>query len=292
MSTSLGALMLRLQCDVIAATSSLFYALYGVNLIHRQNGVQMPNVFPTPEYPPLRVFPYVSENAPFSRRVGPGGPVEQFVLKAWFVGVYSIWEDDYRNRLLNHFQQLTPHAIRPEADVLGDLGYIRGDLVHHRAVANKCAAKCTVLKWFSHGEKMHLEIRHVLDFLNQMGWITERPIHVHDDRVLMWLPFRDQWTPSQPVPRLASVRPIIDDELPYRYGMSIVFEDGIFARVQVQPADSLNDEQWMGTAIDENGDIRVPNGALLSATELYAQCFGPTTEGPGTYSPPFRFTRR
>ena len=29
-------------------------------------------------------------NAPFRRRVAPGGPVEQFVLKAWVVETYSI----------------------------------------------------------------------------------------------------------------------------------------------------------------------------------------------------------
>lgn len=291
MSSELSGLMLRFRRDVAVATNSLIFTLYGVNLVHRRNGTQIPNSFPTPDYPPLRVIPFVSENAPFRRRVAPGGPVEQFVLKAWVVETYSIWEHDYRNKLGRHFRQLTPRGIRPEVDVLGDLGYIRGDLVHHKAVAKKCAAKCSVLKWFSRGEQMHLEIRHVLDFLNQMGWITERPIHVNDDRVLMWVPFREQWTPAATVPRLASVRPIIADQLPCRLGMSIVFEDAIFGQIPVVADNPPSDEQWQNIDIDGNGHLRIPSGLVIPATQLYPLCFAPTTEGPGVYSPPFRFAR-
>ncbi|MCY3744913.1 MAG: hypothetical protein OXH05_01680 [Acidobacteria bacterium] len=283
-------LMQRFERGVVEATSALIYTLYGVNLVHRRSEGMPPSSFPTPDYPPLRVVPYVTDNQPFSRRVAPGGPVEQFVLKAWVVEVYSIWEDDYRSKLVPLFQQLTSRAIRPESDVLGDLGYIRGDLVHHKAVAKKCA-RCKVLKWFSRGERMHLSMHHVLDFLNQMGWIRDG-CTVVDDRVVLWLPPREQRMASETVPRLASVRPMVDDELPCRFGMTVVFEDGVFANVPIEADGSLpSDEQWNNIVIDASGDLRVPNGAVISAAALYGHCFGPTRKGPGPYSTPFRFAR-
>ena len=57
MSAESFNLMLRFRRDVAVATSSLIFTLYGVNLVHRRNGTQIPNSFPTPDYPPLRVIP-------------------------------------------------------------------------------------------------------------------------------------------------------------------------------------------------------------------------------------------
>ena len=291
MNTEIAAVWRRFQCDVTVATNTLIYTLYGISLVHRQAEGLPPNSFPGPDHPPLKVLPHVSKNTPFSDAVAPGGRVEQSAFKAWVVEVYSIWGTIYRGKLHTTFKTTIPSAIRPETDVLGDLGYIRTDLVHRKGVGSKCA-KCKVLKWFTTGEQIRLTIQHVLDFLNQMGWLPNNPIRVNDERVILWLPFREQWTRAASAPSLISLRPIIDDELPTRYGVSIVFEDGIFARVAIDVRSdntSLSDSQWMSVSIDAGGNLNIPPRGTITAETLYSHCFGPSTTGPGMFSLAFKF---
>ena len=290
MNTEIRNVWMQFQRDITEATNTLICTLQGINLVYRREEGLPVNSFPVPDYPPLKVFPQVSKNTPFSDRVAPGGPVEQFAFKAWVVEVYSIWESIYRGELQRVFKTATADAIRPETDVLGDLGYIRTDLIHRKGIGGECA-RCKVLQWFTRGEKIRMTIRHVLDFHNQMGWISDNPIHVNDDRVILWLPFREQWTPAETTPRLISVRPIIDEDLPSRYGASIVFEDGIFAKVPMVAQTAvkpLTDKQWMTISIDGSGNLSIPPGHTVASEILYPLCFGPVTRGPGTFSPAFK----
>ena len=288
----LANVMMRFRNDVTEATNALIYILYGINLVHLTAQGMPSNSFPVPDYPPLKVLPQVIGNTSLFDRTAPNGPIEQLAFKAWVTEVYdSLWERIYRTTLTQHFREITPRGIRLEAEVIGDLRLIRNDLVH-TGTAAQCST-CKVLRWFKAGDPMHMRLRHVLDFLNQMGWISDAPCLI-GERAFMWLPSREMLSPTG-VPRVASVRAILygAEESEYRNGISVVFEDGVHALVRVVPPDGkpITDGQWMNTTVDESGDILVPPTYTLRAKELYPACFGPTTKGPGVFSPPFRLAR-
>ena len=288
----LTTLMIHFRTDVTEATSALIYILYGINLIHRQVDGEPPNTFPVPDYPKLKVLPRVIGNAPFSDRTAPNGPIEQLAFKAWFTEVYDhLWEHTYRTELTRLFRETAPNAIRPEADVMGDLGKIRNDLVHI-GTARKCS-NCKILRWFKADDQMHMRLWHVLDFLNQMGWISDEPCII-GDRGFMWRKSGDTVDlPSDP--RIVSVRPLLfgAEEFEYSNAISVVFEDGIHANVPVDLTDAtpISDQEWMDMHVDKRGDIIITPAHTIRSKELYPACLGPKTKGPGVYSPAFKFTR-
>lgn len=283
-------LMMRFRLDVTAATNSLVYTLYGINLVHRQ-AIGLPaNAFPTPDYPPLRVVPHVASNRPFSERTAPGGLIEQRAFKAWVTEVYDdIWESTYRSKLRKAFDEDAPRGVPMETDPMGDLKWVRHDLIHNRSVASRCD-RCKILKWFERGEQMRMEVRHVLDFLNQMALLASHP-RLIGDRVVLWLPFPEDLSPAENAPRLISVRPLYEPQEPqHQYGVGIVFDDGYFALVPFVLHGSLEGlgRRWKDIRVDDNGDLYISPGHIVRAGELYARCFGPRTAGPGVFSPAFR----
>ncbi|MDD9998164.1 MAG: hypothetical protein OXQ89_10510 [Rhodospirillaceae bacterium] len=284
--------MRSFRADVTLATNSLFYTLYGISLVHRK-AMDLPvNSFPVPDYPPLKVFPQVAMNSPLSERTGPCGPIEQLAFKAWVTEVYDcLWEATYRNNLRDVHRSSKSGKVLMEVDPIGDLRLIRHDLIHNKSVAKECV-KCSVLKWFNGDERMQLRVGHVLDFLNQMGWVGgDAPVLI-GERCILWLPFREEMSPSEQAPPLVSVRPLIyeADEFQYRYCASIVFDDGCFANVFFSVDDSMvvNDRLWREIRIDNDGNLFVPPCTRIEAQELYELYFGPRSSGPGTYSPAFR----
>ena len=54
---------------------------------------------------------------------------------------------------------------------MGDFRQIRHDLVHSGSATKEHSGKCRTLNWFKPGEQMILTTDHVLDFLNQMGFL-------------------------------------------------------------------------------------------------------------------------
>lgn len=285
-------LMMRFRLDVTLATNSLIYTLYGINLVHRKAEWLPVNAFPVPAYPPLKVFPQVAMNSPFSERTAPNGPIEQLAFKSWVTDVYdSIWEGTYRNKLRKAFRNTTSRKVPMETDPLGDLRLIRNDLIHNKSIGNECA-KCKILKWFGREEQMQLRVGHVLDFLNQMGWIgSNRPIAT-GNRVIMWSPPPEEVTPSEQAPSIVSVRPLIyePEQFQYRYCASVVFGDGFFVKVPFELHDGteMTDKRWRSMRTDSNGDLSVPPEVIVSARQLYTRSFESIMEGPGTYSPAFR----
>ena len=170
--------------DVNRATASLLYLLQGME------AVRASELAPYTRLPPAQktyaaCFSKVSYVAVPLTLSGPSfdlnevlrreGEAEQLAFKGWVEQVYNcIWDSRYRNDLKTMTEGRD--AIRPEGDPLGDLRRIRNDLVHKGAVASADGAgKCAVLTWFKPGEIMVLGMRHVLDFLNQMGFMTTLP---------------------------------------------------------------------------------------------------------------------
>ncbi|MYC60399.1 MAG: hypothetical protein F4X09_09460 [Gammaproteobacteria bacterium] len=284
--------ILRFRIDVVLATNSLIYTLWGINLVHRQSKGYPVNSFPIPDYPSLKVLPQVTMNTPFSERVAPNGPIEQLAFKAWVTEVYDhLWEGKYRNRLRKVFQDPKSGKARMETDPLGDLRLIRNDLIHNKSIAKDCA-KGKILRWFNRDEQIQMKFGHILDFLNQMGWIDNNHSLVDGDRMVLWLPPVEEVTPSEKAPCLVSVRPLIYelDEFQYRYCASVVFADGYFAKAPftLHESEQMTDERWRNIQINSHGDVFIPPSTTICAQQLYSSCFGPTFAGPGLYSPAFK----
>lgn len=253
-----------------------------------------------PTYPRLRAFPVLA-GEPLVRRTAPGGTLEQNMFKAWVVDVYGRWESHYRNQL-KHVIRGLPGAILPRQQIIGDLGRIRNDLVHHNGVAQrKNVAKCKILRWFREGERMQVKMRHILDFLNQMAWLNEAPLLVTEQpvRLSMWHVDRNG-QPEESTPALVSVRPVVNPEEAdprYRYGASIAFENGVVGAVAMGPEREEPEEQakerarkWMNMTVNEDGDLHVPELGTVAAAKLYRSCLSEERRpGPGIWQPAFQF---
>ena len=246
----------------------------------------------------------ILEGEPLIDRMSPGGLAEQMAFKSWVSEIYNLWESRYRTNL----KTLTavPGAIRLRHQVLGDLRQIRHNLVHSESnlATDDGAGSCKILKWFSTGEIMQLSFNHVLDFLNQMDWLVDRPQVVSTSPIakLNYWQLNDQIVPAHgdPQPRLVSVRPFVgeDDDPPlFRYGVSVAFSDGVFGRIAMgylfHEASAKNDRLWDGLTVGNDGYSLILPGTEICrpSASLYKTCLSETNkvEGPGPWSRPVQF---
>lgn len=254
------------QHDVNVATNSLLHILDGIHAKHRAELARLiqaidandstaqtqeeavravGDIYTFPTYPSLRGFPSLT-GEPLFTRSAPGGPMEQTAFKGWISEVYDLWESHYRTQL-RHETDILPGAIRPRQPVLGDLRHIRNNLLHNGIARRGEAADRETLKWFAEGERMRLGVRHVLDFLNQMGWLHEAPaIHLErGGKLSRWYIHRDGAIES-PAPALVSVRPLLypEQEHPgYRYVASVAFENAVFGLILMGPEQEESEAQ-------------------------------------------------
>ena len=299
------------QHDVNVATNSLLYMLEAVHWRHlaerrrldeSQNPSDQGAVHPWPTYPKLRAFPAVT-GEPLLGRSAPAGPMEQTLMRAWLTEVYSCWESRYRPQLRHEIRHVAD-AILPRQQVLGELGYIRNDIVHNNAIAQPDGAgRCEILQWFSEREHIQIQMRHIFDFLNQMAWLHDRPMVDPDypGRLCVWSIVREGGV-EQPAPALISVRPLMNPEQSdprYRYEASITFENGVFGRTpmgpeneETQPAREERTRQWMKMKVDDAGNLSVPGLGTASATVLYRNTLkGERSPAPGLPSPWIQFRK-
>ena len=305
------------QYDVYQATASLLFLLQGMETV-RARELTPYNALPAVQKTYAACFPKVSYlGVPLSMS-GPAsdpnrilrreGEAEQLAFKGWVEQVYNcVWDARYRNDLKTMFEG--QNIIRPEGDPMGDLRHIRNDLVHKAAVASADeTGECKVLTWFQPGETMVLGIRHVLDFLNQMGFMTTLPGFLSHGPAALWtlFPGMEEALRSTPVPDLVSLRMSFDLELQdgsTRHIASVVFENGVFTNVPIDYAANhrLLTERidWINeTRIDEDGNLRLPSGAVKNRQALYGEAIdsllhkGPKAGGGvGVPGPAFRFRK-
>ena len=210
-----------------------------------------------------------------------GGDAEQLAFKGWVEQVYScIWESSFRNEMKD--RSYGTDVIRPLSGPIGDFGYIRNDLVHNRGVATtKETGRCTVLKWFEPGQPIVLSMRHVFDFLNHMGLMTQMAGFTQDGISCGWivLPEMEQSLNSRPIPNLVSVTTALVRQLDdgtIHYAVRVVFENGVFVNIPVDcPPDGKSIQQRIkgveGTNIDRDGNLRFPNGHVITPESLYKE---------------------
>ena len=261
-----------------------------------------------PSWPKLRAFPGLT-GEPLLNRSQPGGSMDQLVLKAWVVEVYHLWDSHYRNLFKKVFRRVVKDAIPPRQDVLGDLRLIRNDLIHSGAATENHSGKCTLLRWFKTGELMQIQLRHVLDFLNQMGWMDGSPAFTVGSsqpigRSSSWRIESDYNVQREkipipgPTPPLVSVRPIIEkapSSTAFLYGASVVFEDAVFGQIMVGKPEELVDgkvQQWKKMRVDEEGNLNVPGICSVLGKDLYIHCMrGRKVQGTQVSGPWLQFRR-
>ena len=234
------------------------------------------------------------------------GEAEQLAFKGRVEQVYFLWESRFRNELKGSLGG--PGTIRPEGDPFGDFRHIRNDLVHNNGMASEAeSGKCTVLTWFKPGDRIVLGMRHVFDFLNQLGFMTKRPGFRDDGPTAAWalFPGMEEGLTNRPIPRLVSLRTSMDKELPDGsswHVVSVVFENEVFANVLVPYDDDGSSsgeriEFFNKTVIDEDGNLRFANGHAKDRKDLYQEAIaallgkGPKIEGAGVPGPAFQFKR-
>lgn len=88
------------------------------------------------------------------------GPNSHFLANLCLVSIYQYWENHYR-------QQLAKASGKSNADmqidIMGDLGLIRGDILHHRGIATKKIDECRILKWFRVGDRIQLDLDQLIE---------------------------------------------------------------------------------------------------------------------------------
>ena len=181
--------------EIDKATVSLMFLLQAMEML--RNSGTLPRVgFPAKgvtqyfgELPRLSLFG-VSPNftgMDFNRLLERESEAEQLAFKGWIVQVYNAaWESQYRNAIKETFE--VDGVIRPKVDVIGDLRRIRNDVVHNAIASEEETGKCKVLRWFKPGEPMILGMRHVFDFLNQLGLMSTSLVLGTTDATFRWEP--------------------------------------------------------------------------------------------------------
>ena len=290
------------QREVYVCVQDSLYVLDGVHQHHRRlTGLATQPVVDPLSYPRLHSRPMLPGES-WVDRTAPEGPIEDRIFRVLILDIFRIWEDCYRHDLESALSSGAPDAVPPRADVLGDLRHIRIDLTHRHPLTarREHAARCKTLRWFKEGERMQVRWRHVLDFLNRMGWLGGN----------IWLAVGRQLAPgayavprpASTAPRLASAYPFTEPDKPdprYRYCASVVFEDGVVGLLPMGPEtvgeaeQSPGYRQWLEMEVSDDGRrLIMPGLGDLGGGELYAHIVGnPVTEGPGTPGPPIRFRR-
>ncbi|MCY4367742.1 MAG: hypothetical protein OXE17_16195 [Chloroflexi bacterium] len=301
--------------EVNKATASLMYLLQGMESVRyselRSYSQLPPSAQPfAPCFPklPYVVVPLSMSGIGFDLNsvLGREGEAEQLAFKGWVEQVYFLWESRFRNEMRDALEG--PCIIRPEGDAIGDFRLIRNDLIHNNGVVSEeYSGKCRILNWFKPGDNITLGMRHVLDFLNQMGFITKTPGFLDNGAAASWtiFPWMEDDLASIPAPRLVSLRIEMDnqwDDGSSWHVASVVFENGVFCHIPIQhPADGTpvpNRIDFIGkTRIDEDGNLRFANGFIKERESLYQEAVaallgkGTKIEGVGVPGPPFRISR-
>ncbi len=312
---------LAFQHDVNVLTNSLLHHLDAIQAKHRQERQFLTGIVNATdgdpktledavrthgnnssmwEGPPrLRAYPMLI-GEPLFRRTELDGSMEQSALRGWVYEVYDRWESGYRNHL-RYAAQGVPGIIRPRQQVIGDLRHIRNNLIHTGIARKGEAGDCEILRWFETDERMQMRLGHVLDFLNQMGWLHEpNAIRLDEGGTASFWTLDRTERPGEARPDLISARPVVhwDQQDPqFRYEASVAFENGVFARIPMGPAEELPEwqhkqmaERWVKMLVNDDGDLHVPGWTTVSAEVLYRNCLtGERQPGPGIWTPPMQF---
>lgn len=233
---------------ILQFTSELFFLLEAVEKIESQaaSGERRVDAGFGPSILSVELHSVISNKGyAYSEEFGCNGRLAQLAYVGWVAAVDGAWEKYRKSAAYKEYGSGLKHGM--QAGLFGDLHKIRNDLLKHGGVAQAAnTGKCTVLKWFKSGDRIHLTINHVLDFMHRLGMYLSS-FHYYDKRMLpstlmvQWL-LRDQ--SGVKIPKVISFR-IIIEKFPKARGFGLficmVFADGIPATGLLLSADDQND---------------------------------------------------
>ena len=176
---------------------------------------------------------------------GCDGRMAQLAYVGWMAAVDGAWEKFRTTK-----QPPGPAVDMPlglEADLLGDFHKIRNDLLKNRGVAqDRNCGRCKTLRWFQPGERIHLTLDHVFEFLHLLG------LHLNnymgdpsDTPAVFWkitcdAPATDQ--PFRVLSRLVTIEKNQGDRAEgYAIVLSMMFADGLTWGVEAATAPARNE---------------------------------------------------
>lgn len=256
--------------ETLRASSMLFHILSGLEGTRPQGSVPGPGRSRFIEFPGL---PHLCTSVAITELdrdhlYGKSGIASRIAFKGWLFEIIEIWEHKYRKEI-----EETHSGSTSKLYALGDLTKIRNDIVHHSSKAKKGSAdKCGVLEWFKPDEEIILEVRHVLDFLNQIGALNGS-IFDYEGRTHSIRTFYDKvsllrWNPK---PKLISVRTLFRDSDPY---LCAVFSNGLFGTFPVGFS-SFGDgaiprrKELENARIDSDGNLLLGDGTTIMHRVVY-----------------------
>ena len=286
MKTDLSRIKHSLMYEVFQSTTMLLFMLSGISTMRQKHQLAagVATSIPLPGLPEICFSPCII-NAPDDYLYGPAGAAAQLAYMGWVAEVYALWECRFRKELKESFGS-DASIILPEFDTFGDLRRIRNDFLHNNRVASReHTGKCKVLKWFEAGDKIVFSLNQVFDFLNQAGFLLLA--HDHERRVpaSAYPSFndhgysygqtvhhdRDKLLNWKPEPKIISVRNHQDNQDSPRFkGVTVVFNNGLFAPIPFGPLDSAEHQARLGKAkITADGNIQFNDGTVQHARSIY-----------------------
>lgn len=94
-------------------------------------------------------------------RIQKDGFNQQKTAEATLIIIYHIWEEKYRNKLLNEDGSIN---TKNTSDIMGDIRHVRNSIIHNKGIADKEITKCKIFKKFIQGQKIEL-INTDIDFI-------------------------------------------------------------------------------------------------------------------------------
>ena len=289
------------------ATNSLIYLLEGLEFV-RHSRSDEERAMHGSNLSVLNVVPHVAHLGPYDREgeLGLGGRVAQLAFKGWVGEVYGFWEDHTRKkpRILAEERGQTGW-INLENDIMGDLGYIRQDLLHNNSVASEAnVGRCRVLRWFQPGDKMAMNLSYVLEFLHRMGlWRVNSAIVFgnHSKIANLTIPPRKVATIRKAARRrvVSFVTEVQQHPEGRAFGVviNVLFEDGIAGILLVEHSSEeearIFNEEFNGTPMDEMGRVVLSDGMVYDIAAEYPnvaeRCIG--GDPSPFWGPPIRFRK-
>lgn len=218
-------------------------------------------------------------NVPYTldQEFGPTGRMAQLAYLGWVAAVDGAWEKYRTNPPYDRKGSGLKHG--QEATLFGDLHKIRNDLLKNRGIAQvRNTGKCTEFLWFKPGDKMHMSLDHVLDFLHRLGGYM-RNFLSGDGKVLVAWCVKDEGPSIGEPYRVISNRVFIE-ALPEDRGsgfglfIGMVFADGLAWTVLVWQAatrkDLVNEAKVISAApLDRYGSPILPKEGPMDVPRTY-----------------------
>ena len=267
--------------QVVQATSELFFLLEGAERIEAQfssgeRGFSFERGF-APSPLSMELLSHMpNQPVTWASELGCNGRMVQLAYLGWIARVDGAWEKYRKKQEFGGEKSPLPHGV--EASLWGDLHKIRNDLLKNRGRAQrKNTGRCELLRWFKAGDRIHLKLDHVLDFLHHLG-TYQSLTSVTSPLDVCWC-IRDE-PPAGFSFRILSNRAFIES-IPEEHGsgfglfISIVFSDGIPCSAFVRRADEHADlmdqlHAIQGAPTDEFGALILPGVGTMDATAIYA----------------------